>query len=329
MTKYSVINSLLNVLASANTLHMAKRAFYDEVKMNPDAKLMLVDANLETYAIFRDGKVVAGRKWQAFVKSSYNAPKPKVTTPAEMVTPAPVVKSYVELQADWLAANDLKVGDEVKIVAKIDDYKDGWQNSWYDFGMNPTIGKTGKISLISSNGIHLTVKRDRYGYHFESLEVVPTIKRVCKDVIAQINAELLQCHTGVTINIRHDAYHDMTERERENTSAKEFLADKKCIVCGVGGVAISWIRRFNKFSVVQAARMATDTTESLPPELVELFGEKLLAEIEVAFEKKTHEWNYERVASARRIELIDRYRHIFDPNERLITIMQDIIDDKF
>lgn len=330
MNKYSVVNSLLNVVASANTLHMAKRAFYDEVKMSPDAKLMLVDADLETYAILRDGKVVAGRKWQAFVKSSYNVPKPKAATPVEVVAPAPVpvVKSYKELQADWLKANDLKEGDEVKIVAKVD--KVDWENSWYDFGMNPTIGLTGTIIHFGSYGIRLrTEVGSSYSYHFESLEVVPTIKRVCQDVIAQINAELLVCQAGCTISIRSDEFYNMSAQEEQNTSAKEFLADKKCMVCGVGGLAISWVRRYNKFSVYQANRMATDTTESLPPDLVKLFGEKLLAEVEVAFEKKVHLWNSFLVTGSRKDELISRYSVIFDSNKRLIKIMEDIIDDKF
>lgn len=315
MSKYTILNGAFSVVATANTLHMAKRAFYDEVKADNLSSLILLDENLDSYAIFRGGKVVAGRKWQAFVKSSYNVPK---AAPAPMaVVPQ---ESYTALQAKWLAKNNLKVGDEVKIVKATESYKDGWDNNWCALGMDKQVGKVGKILGYTSLGVHVETDDKAYSYHFDSLQVVPTVKRVCQDVIDSLNAEKLMAITGNTVQFKgHIPY---------NESAQEFIQNNSCSVCAKGAILTEWVRKFNKLTVRELARAGSDSLGDWPADLVELFGVKLLDEIEVAFER-FHSVVWCDVPYSRRQYLSEKYHEIVDNKTRMIKIMQDIINDDF
>lgn len=58
--------------------------------------------------------------------------------------------SYVERQDKWLADNDIKVGDKVRIVRKAGSCEDGWDNIWR-LNMDEAAGKVGTVSRISAN----------------------------------------------------------------------------------------------------------------------------------------------------------------------------------
>lgn len=58
--------------------------------------------------------------------------------------------SYVERQAKWLADNDIKVGDYVRVTGKADSLEDGWQTLWNP-DMDKSVGKVGTVSYISAN----------------------------------------------------------------------------------------------------------------------------------------------------------------------------------
>lgn len=57
--------------------------------------------------------------------------------------------TYAERQAKWIADNDVKRGDKVRIVREADSHEDGWDNFW-TLGMDETVGKVGTVSDILS-----------------------------------------------------------------------------------------------------------------------------------------------------------------------------------
>lgn len=58
--------------------------------------------------------------------------------------------SYAEHQAKWIADNDVKKGDKVRIARKADSKEDGWGNNWNP-DMDEAVGKVGTVSHISAN----------------------------------------------------------------------------------------------------------------------------------------------------------------------------------
>lgn len=323
MNKYSVVNSVLSVVASANTLHMAKRAFYDEIKLNPDGKLILVDGNLDSYAIFRGGKVQAGRKWGAFVKSSYNAPKPKAVT---VTVEAPKPLTYKESFAKWMAENELVPGDKVKVLRKCESNEADWPDSWAR-GMDKFVGKVCTVMVNQNfpNEVLLSCKEYDRTYYFPHfvLEVVPTVRRVCLDVIKQIKCKMIIANTGCTIasRTRHLAF------AASHKSAQDFVKSTPCKVCAKGALVVDWVKNYNNFELQELTCIRSSEVDTLPQELVELFGKKLLDEIEEAFELCTFRWC--DVSQERFEELYNKYNIHTDDDARLIAIMQDVADGKF
>lgn len=55
-------------------------------------------------------------------------------------------KSYEERQAEWIKANDIKVGDKVMVTRKAVNCEDGWGNSWV---MDKYVGKIITITGFS------------------------------------------------------------------------------------------------------------------------------------------------------------------------------------
>lgn len=84
-------------------------------------------------------------------------------------------KSYQERQEEWIKANNLKVGDKVKVVKEVESYKDGWGNFWTERM------KAGKIHIIETyfdNGVALS---DGYRYPYFCLEKVQEVKESTKE----------------------------------------------------------------------------------------------------------------------------------------------------
>jgi hypothetical protein len=65
---------------------------------------------------------------------------------------APVEKSYVERQEDWIKENDIKVGDKVRVVRVKTNYNDKWETSWTP-ELNKYVGRTGTITDINFLGM--------------------------------------------------------------------------------------------------------------------------------------------------------------------------------
>lgn len=56
--------------------------------------------------------------------------------------------SYAERQAKWVADNDIKKGDKVRVIRKADHNEDGWGSLWNP-EMDEAVGKVGRVCSIS------------------------------------------------------------------------------------------------------------------------------------------------------------------------------------
>lgn len=70
--------------------------------------------------------------------------------------------SYAERQAKWIADNDIKRGDKVRIVRAADSKEDGWRNRWNP-DMDEAVGRVGTVSHISANLAELGIGVDAPG----------------------------------------------------------------------------------------------------------------------------------------------------------------------
>lgn len=61
-------------------------------------------------------------------------------------------KSYGERQAEWVKKNDLKIGDNVRLIRRAESVEDGWPNVWPD-KVDRWIGKILKVKEISCGNI--------------------------------------------------------------------------------------------------------------------------------------------------------------------------------
>lgn len=80
--------------------------------------------------------------------------------------------SYVERQSKWLADNNVKVGDKVRVVRKAQSREDGWGNAWVE-DMDDWVGKVFKVDRIySDDGIRLVDSHSWWVFPYFVLEKV-------------------------------------------------------------------------------------------------------------------------------------------------------------
>lgn len=58
--------------------------------------------------------------------------------------------TYAECQAKWIADNDVKVGDKVRVTRKANSIENGWQSLWNP-DMDEAVLKVGTVSYIPAN----------------------------------------------------------------------------------------------------------------------------------------------------------------------------------
>lgn len=58
--------------------------------------------------------------------------------------------SYAERQTKWIADNNVKKGDRVRVTRKAQSCEDGWQTLW-NLDMDEAVGKVGTVCHISAN----------------------------------------------------------------------------------------------------------------------------------------------------------------------------------
>ena len=78
--------------------------------------------------------------------------------------PAPE-PTYAERQAEWIKANDINVGDKVRITRKARDCESGWGNVWTP-SMDRFIGEICEVTSIGAKPYGLTIKEDDESFCF-------------------------------------------------------------------------------------------------------------------------------------------------------------------
>lgn len=80
-------------------------------------------------------------------------------------------KSYEERQKEWIAANNIKLGDKVRILRKARDHENGWLNRWGGLEMDREVGKIGRVTSIFSD-IRVDTDTNWFFYPYFVLEKV-------------------------------------------------------------------------------------------------------------------------------------------------------------
>lgn len=181
--------------------------------------------------------------------------------------------------------------------------------------------------------------RDR-NYRFRKLSPEKKRVRVAKDVIDQLQAgTLLAGHHGY-LNLGDVRNHwppadlphkfrDLAKgvlymyRERADVNLTEVFDEVKCTVCGIGACFVAAVRRNDQVTVGDLVHWGNDGF--MREYLSAWFSREQLAMIEAAFEKSL---NFNLSGNRQRREQAVKFGLRFDdPTERLIAIMQNIIDN--
>lgn len=146
---------------------------------------------------------------------------------------------------------------------------------------------------------------------------------VCKDVIANIQAAQLNVvpNNGYIVGLNmeledSDVIHHMLP-----------LIKKKCEVCARGAMMICKIDKFNSCNYINL----NDVEQSDTAEQLDFFEEDQLNLIETAFELSDMSDGYGRYNYNHSKETIDAIKFgedFDDPSDRLMAIMQNIVDHK-
>jgi len=88
---------------------------------------------------------------------------------------------YKKAQDIWVQKNDVKIGDEVLVVKRIDMHDDNWICYWSNEMMTPTINEKGVVERIENFGIGINFDNEKVQthcvYHYKSLKKInPIIK---------------------------------------------------------------------------------------------------------------------------------------------------------
>ena len=140
---------------------------------------------------------------------------------------------------------------------------------------------------------------------------------ICKDVIARLDAQkLIPNHGNFFINrdsVVSDSDRSLTVQESINT--------KPCKTCAKGALFCSWVGNFNNVERdgLERVNEVTYSMTNIVPELVAIFGRKMLDNIEAAFEFEAYCWHYDEHATYEYAKAFAGYD--------LKSIMQYIVDN--
>jgi len=160
------------------------------------------------------------------------------------------------------------------------------------------------------------------------------VKEVCQDVINRVRSGSLVPNRGsVLCGDTEKIFANMVS----NKSCKETINNNVCKVCAKGSIFLSWVGTNNKYTTKQVLDFNYDLEYegSCPIEIKNIFGKKLLNAIEIAFELEVFSWSYNSKSPIGEYERLEELRKFYvkeyseDEKERLLEIMQDIIDDRF
>jgi len=157
---------------------------------------------------------------------------------------------------------------------------------------------------------------------FNILTKTEKIKAICQDVINRLEANNIKAADGVFLS-----HKDRINKEIINS----FDFNNSCKVCAKGALFCSWVGNFNKFNAVANTNNPfsdyQDFDFSKIPELLEIFGQRLLNKIETAFElNQDLEWIYDLDMEEKK-NLVEHFNKFNTSHERLIAIMEHLIDN--
>jgi len=128
--------------------------------------------------------------------------------------------------------------------------------------------------------------------------------KIAEDVIFRIFAENLIESNGSILggNIKEIV---------EEVPLKEAINNTSCEVCARGAIMCSWIGNFNKVTWNDIdplyRRMIDYSSKGFPPQLLEVFDQEMLDNIEAAFEHSTFEWHYDHNETQKYVDAFERY----------------------
>lgn len=140
---------------------------------------------------------------------------------------------------------------------------------------------------------------------------------ICKDVIDRINAQkILPNHGNFFIN--QDSVVSYSDR---SLTVQESINTKPCKTCAKGALFCSWVGNFNNVERdgLERVNEVTTSMNNIVPELVAIFGRKMLDNIEAAFEFEAYCWHYDEHATYEYAKAFAGYD--------LKSIMQYIVDN--
>lgn len=150
----------------------------------------------------------------------------------------------------------------------------------------------------------------------ESFDCLSKAKKrvaIAQDVIQRIDANKILPNNGNFFNNRCDLDHKKDPKESFNTQT--------CEVCAKGALMVSWVGNFDNASWRDIEEFGEEIGDmSYPLELLDIFGRKMLDNIEAAFESKTYIWHYDENVTFDYAEQFKEYD--------LRGIMQYIVDHK-
>jgi hypothetical protein len=151
---------------------------------------------------------------------------------------------------------------------------------------------------------------------FDELSKPEQRVEICKDVIARIKAKLVVPTYG--------SFWDSVVQGAPENSLQTQINNSTCSVCAKGALFCGWVGNFNKVTVEEFNEGCflenVEELKRVSPELVKLFGEKMLDNIEAAFEGEPYSWHYN-------VEETEKYAKAFE-NYELIDIMEYIVKNK-
>lgn len=151
------------------------------------------------------------------------------------------------------------------------------------------------------------------------------VKEVCRDVIARVKSGNFIPTYGCVVS-------GYARQLLRNNPTQKTINKITCEACAKGSIFLSWIAN-NQCSKDEIISFTTNVVNNYPKELDNVFGERLLNLIEIAFELEVFSWSYDNENDYDYLlDLLDTYEEKYSflsDKERLIEIMQDIINDEF
>ncbi len=148
---------------------------------------------------------------------------------------------------------------------------------------------------------------------------------ISRDLLARVRRKLFKPNTGSVIQLLPYLF----LQEMTGPAVQSKLNTEPCIGCAKGAILASWIGNFDSFNgeAMQGIDQCS-INSGYPPELVEVFGERLMTALEAAFESERgglYGWAVSHIADDEAKALFrygDRYD---DPKDRLVAIYENVV----